>query len=69
MEETLTALIKKFGSQCKAATALGITDRTFRNYVRKPSCVPEPMRRLMKTVLEQEEPSQIQSSQVVVPRA
>lgn len=69
MEETLTALIKKFGSQCKAATALGITDRTFRNYVRKPGCVPEPMRRLMKTVLEQEEPSQIQSSQVVVPRA
>lgn len=54
MKDTITALIKKFGNQRKAAVALGITDRTFRNYVKEPDCVPEPMRRLMKSILEQE---------------
>lgn len=62
MKETITALIKKFGNQRKAAVALGITDRTFRNYVKEPDCVPEPMRRLMKSILEQEETHPIQPS-------
>lgn len=56
MKETITALIKKFGNQRKAAVALGVTDRTFRNYVKEPDCVPEPMRRLMKSILEQPSP-------------
>lgn len=51
MEKTITALVERFGSQGKAAIALGITDRTFRNYVKKPDCVPKPMRRLMESVL------------------
>lgn len=51
MENTITALVERFGSQGKAATALGITDRTFRNYVKNPECVPKPMRRLMESVL------------------
>ena len=56
MKETITALIKKFGNQRKAAVALGVTDRTFRNYVKEPDCVPVPMRRLMKSILEQPSP-------------
>ena len=60
MKDTITALIKKFGNQRKAAVALGITDRTFRNYVKEPDCVPEPMRRLMKSILEQEGTHSIQ---------
>lgn len=51
MEKTIIALVERFGSQGKAAIALGITDRTFRNYVKKPECVPKPMRRLMESVL------------------
>lgn len=64
MKETITALIQKFGNQRKAAIALGITDRTFRNYVKKPDCVPEPMRRLMMSILEQEGILPVQPSMV-----
>ncbi len=52
MKDTIAALVEKFGSQRRAAEVLGITDRTFRNYVKEPDCVPEPMRRLMKSILE-----------------
>lgn len=51
MENTISALVERFGSQGKAATTLGVTDRTFRNYVKNPERVPKPMRRLMESVL------------------
>ena len=51
MESTITALIEKFGSQEKAAEALGVKGRTFRNYVRNPDSVPEPARKGMLYLL------------------
>lgn len=51
MNNTLKEFVAIFGSQVKAAAELGITDRTFRNYVKCPEKIPTPVARLMDTII------------------
>ena len=51
MHETLRALVTLYGSQARAAAALGVTDRTLRGYFARPVSVPIPMRKLMIATL------------------
>ena len=44
-------LVDLYGSQEKAAEALGVTGRTFRNYVRTPDAVPAPVQLGMQHLL------------------
>ena len=44
IEDVINDLVKHYGNQEKAAEALGVTPRTFRNYVRAPDSVPRPVR-------------------------
>ena len=55
MNQTLNKIIELFGSQVKAAARLGVTDRTFRNYVKCPKKIPKPMQNLMASILFQED--------------
>lgn len=55
MENTIRILIEKYGSQVRVAEALGVGDRTFRNYVRSPQTVPLPMCRFMRTLAAQDD--------------
>ena len=50
-KELIVAIVDKFGSQVDAAAALGVKDRTFRNYVKNPTSIPEPARKGMLYLL------------------
>jgi len=47
MQTAITDLITAYGGQRGAAAALGVTDRTIRNYVKNPSNIPAPMQKLI----------------------
>lgn len=56
MKEIVATLIEKYGSQVKAANALGVSDRTFRNYVRFPQRIPHHMQNYMRVLIGSETP-------------
>lgn len=51
IQEIIHDLISRYGSQEKAASALGVNARTFRNYVRSPEAVPRPVQLGMRHLL------------------